>query len=38
MEAFNLLSRGGAKFDKRRFTKDVQRFTVRDLLISVRFT
>jgi ATP-dependent RNA helicase DDX52/ROK1 len=27
MEAFNLLSRGGAKFDKRRFQKDVKLFT-----------
>jgi len=26
MEAFQLLSRGGAKFDKRRFSKDVQLF------------
>ena len=26
MEAFHLLSRGGAKFDKKRFSKDVQLF------------
>lgn len=26
MEAFHLLSRGGAKFDKKRFQKDVQLF------------
>lgn len=28
MEAFQLLSRGGAKFDKKRFSKDVQLFKV----------
>lgn len=29
MEAFQLLSRGGARFDKHRFKSDVQLFTVR---------
>lgn len=28
MEAFHLLSRGGAKFDKQKFKSDVQRFDV----------
>lgn len=28
MEAFHLLSRGGAKFDKQRFKSDVSLFTV----------
>jgi ATP-dependent RNA helicase DDX52/ROK1 len=28
MEAFQLLSRGGARFDKQRFKSDVQLFTV----------
>lgn len=28
MEAFHLLSRGGAKFDKRRFKNDIQLFAV----------
>lgn len=36
MEAFQLLSRGGAKFDKKRFQKDVQLFKVSSLIISPR--
>lgn len=31
MEAFHLLSRGGAKFDKHRFKDDVRLFNVRFL-------
>lgn len=34
MEAFHLLSRGGAQFNKKRFGKDVQLFNVSSHLIG----
>ena len=34
MEAFHLLSRGGTKFDKKRFSKDVQLFSSKSLEAS----
>lgn len=35
MEAFHLLSRGGAQFDKKRFKNDVQFFEVRGDYLTV---
>ena len=33
MEAFQLLARGGLKFDKKRFQEDVQLFDVRRIIL-----
>jgi len=37
MEAFQLLSRGGARFDKQRFKSDVQLFVVRNMHLTSCF-